>query len=162
MDNSHNIAEEIQLFRPDGSSPPELFREAEKLDSLCFTSENWSASAFRDEASGENGIMICAMKDGVMAGLVCGYFAADESDIAAVAVRPDMRRLGIGSLLLDAFEQALPDVTDAVFLDVRESNAPAIRLYEKHGYEKVGLRKNYYREPRENAVLMKKILNKKV
>lgn len=162
MNNLHNIAEQLQLIRPDKNSPSELFSEAEKLDSLCFTSENWSAAAFREEAVSENGILICAMKNGIMAGLICGYFAADESDIAVVAVHPDMRRLGIGRLLMDAFEQALPEATEAVFLDVRESNAPAIGLYEGHGYERVGLRKNYYKNPAENAVIMKKNLNKKV
>lgn len=162
MDILHNIAEQLRIIRPDGNSPPEIFQEAEKLHNACFTSENWSASALRDEAVNENGILICAMKNDGMAGLICGYFAADESDIATVAVRPDTRRLGIGSMLLDAFEQALPDVTCAVFLEVRESNVPAIGLYENHGYEKVGLRKNYYRDPPENAVLMKKNLNKKV
>ncbi|MCM1530526.1 MAG: ribosomal protein S18-alanine N-acetyltransferase [Alistipes sp.] len=162
MDNSHNIAEQLQLIRPDRNSSPELFSEAEGLDSLCFTSENWSAAAFREEAVSENGIMICAMKNGIMAGLICGYFAADESDVAVVAVRPDMRRLGIGKLLMNAFEQALPEATETIFLDVRESNAPAIGLYEGHGYERVGLRRNYYREPAENAVIMKKNLNKRV
>lgn len=162
MDNSHNIAKEIKMLRLNGDSPPGLFREAEMLDRLCFTSECWNAAAFREEASGDNGIVICAEKDGVMAGLICGYFAADQSDIAAVAVRPDMRRLGIGDLLIDAFEKSLPEITEAVFLDVRESNIPAIRLYQKHGYEKAGLRKNYYREPAENAVIMKKDLKKKV
>ncbi len=162
MDNSHNIAQQITLLRSDSCSPPELFAAAERLDRLCFTSENWSAAAFREEAVSDNGIMICAMNGDAVAGLVCGYFAADESDIAVVAVHPELRRLGIGRLLLNAFEQALPDATDAVFLDVRESNLPAIRLYENNGYERVGLRKNYYKDPRENAILMKKILNKKV
>ncbi len=161
-DTMSDINEQMQLIRLDKNSPTELFSEAERLDSLCFTSENWSASAFREEAAGDNGVMICAMKNGVMAGLICGYFAADESDISVAAVHPDMRRQGIGDLLLNAFEKALLDITAAVFLDVRESNVPAICLYEKHGYERVGMRKNYYKEPVENAVLMKKILNKKV
>lgn len=158
MDDLHNIAQQIRLLHPDSDSPPELFAAAESLDKLCFTSENWSAAALREEAAGDNGILICAMKKDVMAGFICGYFAADESDIAVVAVHPELRRLGIGSMLLDAFEQALPDITHAVFLEVRESNVPAIRLYEKHGYERVGLRKNYYKNPCENAVLMKKNL----
>ena len=79
---------------------------------------------------------------------------ADEMTIDSVAVAPDYRRKGYASALIDlAIKQAKAAV---VMLEVRESNTAAISLYQSLGFEKVGLRKNYYERPVENAVLMTK------
>ena len=77
----------------------------------------------------------------------------DTADIANIAVAPDFRRQGIASLLLDT---ALVGMDADIFLEVRASNAPAIALYRKYGFEPYGTRRNYYESPREDAILMKK------
>jgi ribosomal-protein-alanine N-acetyltransferase len=77
----------------------------------------------------------------------------DTADIGNIAVSPEFRRQGIASLLLDT---ALNGMDADVFLEVRHSNTPAIALYEKYGFQPIGIRKNYYDNPREDAILMQK------
>lgn len=80
----------------------------------------------------------------------------DEADITKVSVRKDMQGRGIGKQLLDALHDAAYEYgVRKVFLDVRESNAPALKLYAKCGYTEVGRRKQYYTDPPEDAVLMR-------
>ena len=79
----------------------------------------------------------------------------DEGDIGNVAVAPEHRRQGIADALLDAL-CARAAALDLAFLtlEVRASNAPAIALYRKHGFQTVGQRRNYYQKPDEDALLM--------
>ena len=92
-----------------------------------------------------------------------GYLALstvlDEGSIDNIAVLPEYRRRGVAEALLRAAirrgrERALAFIT----LEVRAGNAPAIALYEKHGFARVGRRKNYYEKPREDAILMTLVL----
>ena len=80
----------------------------------------------------------------------------DEGYIDNVAVEPDARRHGVASALLDVFCRFGQANLAFLTLEVRASNAPAIALYEKHGFVRAGLRKNYYQAPREDAVIMTK------
>ena len=87
----------------------------------------------------------------------CGiYLAADEGEITNVAVAECFRRRGIAGLLV---EQILTESRNRgaarVFLEVRESNFPAIQLYEKHGFQVVGTRRAFYQKPTEDALLMR-------
>ena len=97
------------------------------------------------------------------AGRLLGYVGllavVDEGYITNVAVRPDCRRQGVASSLLQALE-ARGRARNLTFLtlEVRQSNAPARALYEKLGYIQAGLRRNYYENPREDAVIMTKTL----
>ena len=78
-----------------------------------------------------------------------------KKDIDAVAVSPEYRRQGIGEkLLLALLEKAKGLALSFVTLEVRESNRAARELYKKHGFADVGKRKNYYDQPREDAILM--------
>ncbi|MFI3227924.1 MAG: ribosomal protein S18-alanine N-acetyltransferase [Clostridia bacterium] len=79
----------------------------------------------------------------------------DESDITHIAVSLDSRRKNIGTLLLQKMVEYCKNKNIAkIHLEVRESNAKAIGLYEKNGFSRVGLRKNYYSNPKEHALLM--------
>ena len=79
----------------------------------------------------------------------------DESDITKISVRQDLHRKGIGKALLRALQEKMPEHgVRKIFLEVRESNAAAIRLYESCGFEKVGVRKKYYSDPAEDALTM--------
>lgn len=155
MNISDNIA--IRLERLDGNTSADIFDKIADIDSQCFTYEKQSAASFREDASHDNKIVICAFCDNDVVGFICGTFAADQSDIVSVAVRHEYRRLGIADKLIAEFEKALPDVIESIFLEVRESNSAAQALYVKHGFEKISVRKNYYEQPDENAVIMRKL-----
>ena len=82
----------------------------------------------------------------------------DEGSIVEVAVHPDCRRRGIArSLITSAINSA--DGLHSVFLEVRESNTPAIKLYESLGFERIAVRKGYYDRPKEDAVIYRMILS---
>ena len=94
--------------------------------------------------------------DGEIAVGYVGYLGIiDEYEITNVATHPDYRRLGIGSALIGALvEKAERNGILRITLDVRESNAPAIALYEKFGFAPCGKRKSFYSNPREDALVM--------
>ena len=102
--------------------------------------------------------LLVATLDGVRAGYICAYTVCRESDILTVAVSSDFRKKGIGRALVSALFDTLCGESDTLFLEVRQSNAAARALYEGLGFCEVGMRKNYYKLPTENAVLYKKDL----
>ena len=89
-------------------------------------------------------------------GYVGAYTVCRETDIVTVAVAPDMRRRGVGKQLLATLIDALSGDSDALFLEVRESNASARALYTGMGFAEVGKRRGYYKLPTEDAILYKK------
>ena len=107
----------------------------------------------------QNTHFIAARNGETLTGSVWLQTVLDEGYIGNVAVRPTYRRKGIADALLEhldllAQEKQLSFLT----LEVRASNLPAVSLYEKHGYTRVGVRPAYYRDPREDAILMTKYL----
>ena len=90
-----------------------------------------------------------------IAGYVALWFVVDEAHITSIAIREDYRRLGLGELLMmGAIELASAREANQVTLEARISNFPAHALYEKYGFKRTGLRKGYYTDNREDAVLM--------
>ena len=146
------------IERVSNETNPAVFSSLSALDKKCVGAEGWSAESFKSEAEKENGVVICCYADCCVVGLICGYFAGDEADITSVAVDEDYRHNGIALQLLQEFEKNLPEYISEIFLEVRESNIPAISLYEKCGFEKLSVRKNFYENPSENAVVMVKKL----
>lgn len=133
-----------------------LYEKLSALDKKCVGSDGWSAESFRSEIQKDNGIVLC-FTDGIeVIALLSGYFAEGEGDITSVAVDENFRRKGLAQRLIAEFEKILPENTENIFLEVRESNNPAIRLYEKCSFERLSVRKNFYINPRENAVVMVK------
>lgn len=118
----------------------------------------WSEAAFTSALANEKAVTLAAFCGGVLCGFITGVYLLDTADIYSVAVSSEYRQKGVGKRLLEEFFSALPDEVNNVCLEVRESNTPAIKLYEKLGFERAGLRKNFYQDPRENAVLMTKKL----
>ena len=95
------------------------------------------------------------LPDGTVLGYAGLLVVLDEGYITNVAVCPDYRRQGIAGELLGVFQRFAEGKQLAFLtLEVRESNAPARALYTKYGYKEVGVRKNYYDHPKENAILM--------
>lgn len=155
-----DFMDNIALHRISPETDEKVFFALSELDKSCVGAEGWSAESFRSEAAKDNGIVICCYADECVVGLVSGYFAADEADITSVAVDSGYRRRGIAELLMAEFEKQLPEYVSEMFLEVRESNFPAISLYEKCGFEKLNLRRNFYDNPVENALVMRKRIDK--
>ena len=118
----------------------------------------WSEAAFAAALEDEKAVTLAAFCGDVLCGFITGVYLLDTADIYSVAVSENYRKKSVGKRLLEEFFSVLPDDVQAVNLEVRESNSPAIKLYEKTGFQSVGLRKNFYSDPRENAVLMTKNL----
>jgi len=101
--------------------------------------------------------LVAEAEDGSVCGWCCGRYAGDEAELLKIAVRPEMKRVGIGDKLLERFEQLVAEngVTQ-VFLEVRSRNEPALRLYRKHGFSRIGRRCGYYSNPPDDALILKK------
>lgn len=98
-----------------------------------------------------------ALENESLVGYIMMYNAADEGDITSIAVTESARNKGCGTLLIKkAVDTAEKNGVSILYLEVRESNIPARKLYEKSGFSITGERKNYYKNPIENAVLMAK------
>ena len=96
-----------------------------------------------------------ALEDGVPAGYIVFSSVLDEGSVDNIAVSPPFRRRGLAdALLTDALDRGRAAGLSVVHLEVRDSNAPAVALYEKHGFKAVGRRRGYYTKPREDAILM--------
>ena len=89
-------------------------------------------------------------------GYIVALDAADEGEILNLAVSPATRRTGLGRALVHEMLEALSDRgVRQVYLEVRESNAPARALYAAHGFKEAGRRKQYYRRPVEDAIVLR-------
>lgn len=129
------------------------------IEKLCF-SDPWSENSIASELDNRLSYWLVALDGNTVAGYIGSQSVLDEADMMNVAVHPDYRRQGIGEKLVLELANALNGKgIRGLMLEVRESNTPAISLYEKLGFVQVGLRKNYYRNPRENALIMRKELS---
>lgn len=127
-----------------------------QLESICFSCP-WSENSVASELTNALSLWLVAEEDDHVAGYIGSQTVCEESDMMNVAVHPDFRRRGIGEALVKALETELrARGSRCLTLEVRTSNAPAIALYEKLGFSQVGLRKNYYRDPKEDALILRK------
>lgn len=130
-----------------------------EIEKLCF-SDPWSEKSVASELSNRLSLWLVALDGDTVAGYVGSQSVLDEADMMNVAVHPDYRRQGIGRDLVLTLTEALQKKgIRGLMLEVRQSNAPAIALYEKLGFQQVGLRPNYYRNPKENALILRKELS---
>lgn len=133
---------------------PEDVPQVAELESQTF-SQPWSAKGFQDSLKLSNTIFLAACNGQEVVGYAGMYLSVDEGEIVNVAVAQKMRRKGIGDALLDEMaECAAQKGVQRIVLEVRVSNEPAIRLYEKHGYVRCGVRKGFYELPKEDAYIM--------
>ena len=126
------------------------------LESICF-SDPWSEKSVASELTNPLSLWLVALEGDTIAGYVGSQSVLGESDMMNVAVHPDFRRRRIGeALVLELVEQLKARGNYCLTLEVRASNDPARKLYEKLGFQQVGLRKNYYRNPKEDACILRK------
>ena len=131
--------------------------QAAFLEKACFGISAWSRQALADAVTDKNALYLVAEEDGILAGYCGVWLSFEEGEIMNVAVREDFRRRGYAAGLLRALMQKAAECGASRFLlEVREGNLPAIRLYESLGFQKAGIRKDFYDSPRENALIMTK------
>lgn len=128
---------------------------AVELEQECF-SQPWSERSFMESLSREDTIfLVCVDDKEQLLGYMGMYLSFEEADITNVAVSTAARRQGCGQRLIEAAQsEAAKRGVERILLEVRVSNAPAIALYEKMGFESIGIRKNFYDFPKEDAMLM--------
>jgi ribosomal-protein-alanine N-acetyltransferase len=120
-------------------------------------SDPWSRSGIRDMILGGNATIVVAASGGRVLGFAVLLVAADEAEIANVAVAFGERRRGVGAMLIDhLLEVATARGARTTHLEVRESNAAARALYAARKFREVARRRQYYRLPDEDAVVMRR------
>ena len=132
----------------------EYAKELAELDKECF-SLPWSESSFFKESSNPLAQYVIAKIDDKIVGYAGFWEVVDEGQITNIAVLKDFRRQKIAQKMLEKLiEKAKNKNLCTLSLEVRKSNTAAINLYEKFDFKKVGERKDYYKNPTENAYLM--------
>ena len=127
-----------------------------QLERECF-SDPWSEKALAEELSNSNAVFRVALIDGEVAGYVGMLHVLDEGDICNVAVFDRFRRKGVASALIQHLvDYGVENQLSFITLEVRESNIGAQKFYETMGFETIGVRKNFYDNPKEHAILMNK------
>ncbi len=120
----------------------------------------WQEATFRGLLRRNSAALFVAEDTGLLVGYAVLWFVAEEAELGDLAVLPEIRRLGLGRWILErAMREAGLRGATHMFLEVREGNADARRLYEKSGFETVGARPSYYTEPVEDAILMRRPLD---
>lgn len=136
-------------------TPADVSQVAE-LEKLCF-SDPWSENSVRSELDNPLSLWLVAVEGERVTGYVGSQTVCNETDMMNVAVHPDYRRQGIAESLVLSLVAALKAMdSHCLTLEVRASNESAKALYEKLGFIRVGLRPRYYRNPREDALILRK------
>ncbi len=141
---------EIFIRQMQPSDIPEIL----EIESISFTTP-WSETAFLKEIHNPYSITRAAVLEDDVIGYVCANYIIDEGHILNLAVHPDFRRCGIGTALM---KKVLSELKERgcrlIYLEVRSSNLIARRFYESLGFGIIGIRKDYYTSPKEDAVVM--------
>ena len=135
---------------------PQDVAQIAQLEKLCF-SDPWSENSITSELDNRLSHWLVAVEEGEVLGYVGSQTVLDGTDMMNIAVSPNHRRKGIAEALVNRLVSDLKE-KNVVFLmlEVRKSNIAAISLYEKLGFSQVGVRRNYYRNPKEDALILRK------
>lgn len=147
-----------KLYNIKGVTPHDARELSDIADAerLIF-SDPWSEHSLADACVGSYGMLV-AQTDGVTAGYLIFSHVAEESELLRIAVLDGHRRRGVAALLVERYlsDGKRRGITDC-FLEVRQSNTSAQSLYRKFGFESCGVRRAYYRDPVEDALLMLRV-----
>ena len=126
------------------------------LERECFA-DPWSQQSIASELHNPLSLWLVAQEGQTLLGYVGSQTCLDETDMMNIAVSPASRRQGVARALIEALVSALRERgSKQLTLEVRAANGPARQLYESLGFLQVGLRKNYYRNPKEDALILRK------
>ena len=127
-----------------------------ELEKLCFN-DPWSVNSIASELNNRLSLWLVAVEDDCVIGYVGSQTVLGETDMMNIAIHPDYRKQGIGAALIsELIAQLSKRNSHSLMLEVRASNTNAISLYQKLGFTEVGRRRNYYRNPREDALILRK------
>jgi ribosomal-protein-alanine N-acetyltransferase len=126
-----------------------------RIEKECF-SDPWNINIFRSALSEPHTtVFVLEDEEKELLGYSVSAVVLDEGSLDNLAVTASRRRQGAGRML---FENVLKDArkrgAERIFLEVRESNAPAVKLYESAGFKRLSVRKAYYQDPVEDAIVM--------
>lgn len=143
---------------------PALAADAEALARLHARAfpQGWSAHEIAGFMQGHGGYALAAVDgSGQLTGFILCRAIAGEAEVLTLAVDPDHRRQGLGRALVEAAAALAAPTCEALFLEVAEDNLAAIRLYQGAGFDRVGVRHDYYEHPegRRDAIVMRRDLN---
>ena len=141
-----------------GKMQPVHLEQVKALLGTCFGESAWSMESLRSQLDKTDSRCTVAIEDNTVIGFLAFEQVLDEGSIVEVAVHPDHRRRGIAKALITSAIHSV-DGLKTVFLEVRESNTPAVRLYEDLGFEQIAVRREYYDHPKEDAVIMKRSIS---
>ena len=128
------------------------------IETECF-SHPWSRQSLENELNNETSLFLVAKEENEVIGYIGMSIVIDEGYIFNVAVRENHRNKGVATALINELvTYGKKNNFSFITLEVRESNLPAISLYSKFGFIKAGERKDYYSNPKENAILLTKYL----
>lgn len=132
-----------------------------ELEKVCF-SQPWSYKSLEEELDNKTAHFFVALSEGEVAGYIGVYVVYESCFVTNVAVFPKFRRQGIGRALIKmAILTADAMGTDFISLEVRTTNYPARALYKSLGFEEMGRRRDFYRNPTEDALIMTKVFQRK-
>lgn len=135
--------------------------ELAQLEKICF-SQPWSEKSLSEELDNRTAHFLVAESDEKIAGYIGIFVVCESCYVSNVAVFPEYRRQGVAKQLIErACVVAEENGAESISLEVRPSNAAAVSLYGSVGFEEVGIRKNFYRAPVEDALIMTRTLTKK-
>ncbi len=127
-----------------------------QLEKLCF-SDPWDERSVASELRNPLSLWLVALEGETVAGYIGSQTVCNETDMMNVAVHPDYRRQGIAQMLVEELIEKLKEQgSHWLMLEVRASNEAARSLYDKLGFTQVGLRKSYYHNPKEDALILRK------
>ena len=129
-----------------------------ELERRAF-SQPWSEEGIRHYLTSGLTLFVVAKNGPQVAGYAAVMCILDEGNLVSIVVEESCRQMGIAGELLDIlYEELKKEQVTSLHLEVRKSNEPAIRLYERDGFELVGERKGFYDRPKEDALLYRKLL----
>lgn len=135
---------------------PDHVRQVAELEKICFQ-DPWSERSVAGELDNPLSLWLVCTESEKVLGYVGSQTVMGETDMMNVAVSPDARRRGIAEALIQELVLRLKVMeSHCLTLEVRASNVPAIALYGKMGFIQVGRRPNYYRNPKEDALILRK------
>ena len=142
----------VKVLKMNNTDVDEVFR----LEELVHPNHHWSKESFYNELSNNLAYYYCVKNEkNTILAYIGFWLIIDEAHITTLAVHPDFRRNQLAQILLiKMIDICYKNMVKYITLEVRESNLPAILLYEKFLFESIGMRKNYYQDNGENAIIM--------
>ncbi len=142
---------DVKLVRLEPQHLPRVL----EIENRCF-SQPWSEASFLKLTDNPDSLCLCALSRGRVIGYSCCWVLIESAELGNIAVDPDYQSRSVGrKLLSETIKICRRRKVTFLFLKVRVSNRKAIELYKLFGFIKVGLRRNYYTQPVEAALIMK-------